>query len=167
MKKLLLMVELLYKPNLLTYLFLICCSLCISLSSFGQTKIEASQTNAMRYEQGLSALNKLDSNGINKVLRSLEEIAPEFGDYILTFAYGDIHTKSSLSTKEKQIATIAALTTKGHALPQLKFHIQAGLNLGLKVEEIKDVILLMSVYAGFPETLNSLMVLKEVVEASK
>jgi len=43
------------------------------------------------------------------------------------------------------------------------FHIQAGLNIGLTVEEIREVMLLMTVYAGFPAAINGTSALKEVV----
>jgi 4-carboxymuconolactone decarboxylase len=52
----------------------------------------------------------------------------------------------------------------GNAQPQLKFHINAGLNIGLTEIEIKETILLMSVYAGFPAALNGTAVLKEVIK---
>ncbi len=94
MKKLLLMVEQLCKLNYRHHLVLICSCLSLSLSSFSQIIIDTSQTNAMRYEQGLAALNTLDSNGIHSILHRLAEIAPEFGDDIVTFAYGEIYTKN-------------------------------------------------------------------------
>lgn len=47
----------------------------------------------------------------------------------------------------------------GNAAPQLKVHIEAGLNVGLSRDEI---IMQMAVYAGFPAALNGLFAAKEV-----
>jgi len=56
----------------------------------------------------------------------------------------------------------------GTAQPQLKVHINAGLNIGLTVENAKEIMLFMSVYAGFPSAINGTNILKEVVnERSK
>ena len=44
----------------------------------------------------------------------------------------------------------------GNATPQLKVHIEAGLNVGLSREEIIEIIMQMAVYAGFPAALNGL-----------
>lgn len=60
------------------------------------------------------------------------------------------------------IATIAALTALGNASPQLKVHIEAGLNVGLSRQEITEVIMQMAVYAGFPAALNGLFAAKEI-----
>jgi 4-carboxymuconolactone decarboxylase len=53
----------------------------------------------------------------------------------------------------------------GNAQPQLKVHIQAGLNVGLTKEEIKEIIIQMSVYAGFPSALNGMLAAKEVFKS--
>ncbi|GGZ45089.1 hypothetical protein GCM10011273_34860 [Asticcacaulis endophyticus] len=42
----------------------------------------------------------------------------------------------------------------GNAAPQLKVHIEAGLNVGLSRDEITEIIMQMAVYAGFPAALN-------------
>lgn len=44
----------------------------------------------------------------------------------------------------REVATIAALTALGNAGPQLKVHIHAGLNVGLKRDEGKGVIIQMN-----------------------
>ncbi|HCE25529.1 MAG TPA: 4-carboxymuconolactone decarboxylase, partial [Hyphomonas sp.] len=66
----------------------------------------------------------------------------------------------------REIATIAALTAMGTAQPQLKVHIQAGLNVGLTKSEIEEIIIQMSVYAGFPAALNGMQAAKEVYSSS-
>lgn len=53
----------------------------------------------------------------------------------------------------------------GTATPQLKVHIEAGLNAGMAKDEITEVIMQMAVYAGFPAALNGLFAAKEVFAA--
>ena len=74
----------------------------------------------------------------------------------LSAALGDNNTLSG--------ATIAALTALGNAAPQLKVHIQAGLNVGLSRDEIVETIMQMAVYAGFPAALNGLFAAREVFQ---
>jgi 4-carboxymuconolactone decarboxylase len=42
-------------------------------------------------------------------------------------------------------------------------HLNAALNVGCSEEEIKEVIIQMSVYAGFPAALNGMFAFKEVL----
>lgn len=96
------------------------------------------------------------------MVHSLADIAPDFADYLLEFPFGDIYSRPGLDVRAREIATVAALTAMGTALPQLKVHIAAGLNVGLSRTEIVEVIIQMSVYAGFPAALNGLFAAKEV-----
>ena len=44
---------------------------------------------------------------------------------------------------------------KPNALPELESHARAGQRVGLKEEEIREVILQMVVYVGFPFTMQA------------
>ena len=118
----------------------------------------------IRYERGLAALNEIDGQAGTNVINALKDIAPDFGDYLIEFAFGDVFSRKGLDLKQREIATIAALTAMGTAEPQLKIHISAGLNVGLTRDEIVEVIMQMSVYAGFPAALNGLFAAKQVFD---
>lgn len=118
--------------------------------------------NENRYERGLAKLREIDGEAGERVVQSLEDIAPDFARYIIEFPFGDIYSRPGLDLKSREIAVVAALTALGNAAPQLKVHIQGALNVGATREEIVETIMQMAVYAGFPAALNGLMAAKEV-----
>ena len=120
--------------------------------------------NDDRFQTGLKQFREIDGEAIEKIIDELKDVSPDLGKFIIEYPYGDIYSRKGLDLKSKEIAIIAALTALGNAQPQLKFHINAGLNIGLTEIEIKETILLMSVYAGFPAALNGTAVLKEVIK---
>lgn len=115
-----------------------------------------------RLERGRRALAEIDGTAGEKVVTSLADIAPDFATYLLEFPFGDIYSRPGLDLRAREIATIGALTAMGNAAPQLKVHIEAGLNVGLSRGEIIEIIMQMAVYAGFPAALNGLFAAKEV-----
>lgn len=115
-----------------------------------------------RFERGAKALEAIDGEGGQRVVDSLAGIAPDFARYLIEFPFGDIYCRPGLSLRDREIATIAALTALGNAAPQLKVHIQAGINVGLSRDEIVEIIMQMAVYAGFPAALNGLFAAKAV-----
>lgn len=115
-----------------------------------------------RFQRGERALAEIDGAAGQQVIDSLADIAPDFARYIIEFPFGDIYSRPGLDLRAREIATIAALTAMGNAAPQLKVHIQAGLNVGLSREEIVEIIMQMAVYAGFPAALNGLFAAKDV-----
>jgi 4-carboxymuconolactone decarboxylase len=118
-----------------------------------------------RRERGRRALAEIDGEAGHKVVAALADIAPDFADYVLEFPFGDIYSRPGLDLRAREVATIAALAAMGNAAPQLKVHIEAGLNVGLSRQEITEVLIQMAVYAGFPAALNGLFAAKEVFAA--
>lgn len=96
------------------------------------------------------------------MIAALADIAPDFATYVFEFPFGDIYSRPGLDLRAREIATIAALAALGNAAPQLKVHIEAGLNVGLSRDEIVEIMMQMAVYAGFPAALNGLFAAKEV-----
>lgn len=115
-----------------------------------------------RYVQGLAKLTEIDGEAGEKVIRSLADICPDLGKYIIEYPFGDIYQREGLDLKTRELATVAALTALGHCQPQLNVHINGALNVGCTPQEIVEVILQVSVYAGFPAALNGMFVAKTV-----
>ena len=61
----------------------------------------------------------------------------------------------ALSPKQQSIVTIAAFTAKGD-LEKLKIALNEGLDAGLTINEIKEVLVQMYAYTGFPRSLNAI-----------
>jgi 4-carboxymuconolactone decarboxylase len=116
-----------------------------------------------RYERGWNLLKTIDGEAGERVIASLQEVAPDLARYVIEFGFGDVYARGVLSLKEREIATVAALTALGNAQPQLKVHLHGALNIGCSREEVVEVLIQMAVYAGFPAALNGIMALKEVL----
>jgi 4-carboxymuconolactone decarboxylase len=123
---------------------------------------ESPNLRESRLERGRRALAEIDGQAGHNVVAALADIAPDFATYLLEFPFGDIYSRGGLGLREREIATIAALAAMGNAAPQLKVHIEAGLNVGLSQEEIVEILMQMAVYAGFPAALNGLFAAKDV-----
>jgi len=77
-----------------------------------------------------------------------------------------ITTNSPLNIKQQSIVTISAFTAKGD-LVQLQRALGNGLNAGLTVNEIKEVLVQLYAYTGFPRSLNALQTFADVLEQRK
>jgi 4-carboxymuconolactone decarboxylase len=117
-----------------------------------------------RFDLGLTLLSKIDGEAGHNVIDSLQDICPDLARFTIEYPFGDIYSRPSLDLKSREIATVAALTALGNCRPQLKVHLNAALNVGCSEDEIKEVLLQMSVYAGFPSALNGMFAFKEVLQ---
>ncbi|HWR05689.1 MAG TPA: carboxymuconolactone decarboxylase family protein [Sporomusa sp.] len=70
---------------------------------------------------------------------------------------------SGLNAKQQGMVTIAASTAKGD-LERLKTALHEGLDAGLTVNEIKEILVQMYAYCGFPRSLNGITTFMSVLE---
>jgi 4-carboxymuconolactone decarboxylase len=126
---------------------------------------DSASNSAERRARGLRVLGEITGQSGESVLHGVRELSPELADWIVDFSYGDVMSRPGLDRRTRQLATIAALTSLGHAQPQLKVHVQGALNVGCTPAEIIEVILQMAVFAGFPAAINALNTAREVLPA--
>lgn len=118
-----------------------------------------------RYTKGLDNLSAVDGKGGDAVIKSLENIAPDLGKYIIEFAFGDIYSRKELSLQERELITITSLLTAGGCEPQLEVHINGALNVGIAPAKIIEVFIQCVPYTGFPKVLNAVFTAKKVFAA--
>jgi 4-carboxymuconolactone decarboxylase len=75
-------------------------------------------------------------------------------------------TSTDLSAKQQYIVRISALTGKGDLL-NLKPEINAGLDAGLTINQIREAIVHLYAYAGFPRSIRGLQTLISVLDERK
>lgn len=75
-------------------------------------------------------------------------------------------TPTTLNEHQQSMAAIAALTATGN-MPQLKTALNTGLDAGLTVNEIKEALVQLYAYCGFPKSLNAINVLMSVLHERK
>ena len=71
-----------------------------------------------------------------------------------------------LDARQQSIVSIAALTATGD-LQQLKTELNKGLDSGLTINEVKEMLVQLYAYCGFPRSLNSISTFMTVLEERK
>ena len=111
-------------------------------------------SNYKEGEAGKALAKDADKNSIGEktqtelcgspVKGELFEFAPAIDDYLKEHLFGDIFARGVLSHKDREIATIAALSSIEGVEPQLNAHIQIGKNTGLTDKQISEILILTS-----------------------
>lgn len=126
------------------------------------------QPQSERFVKGLETLNKINGDGSGeKIVDALKDVSPDLAKYAIEYGFGDLFNRTVLNHKTKEMVIIANLAAMGNAQPQLKAHINAALNVGVSQEEIAEIMILTSAYAGFPAAFNGTLSLKTVLSERK
>ncbi|WET67069.1 carboxymuconolactone decarboxylase family protein [Sphingobacterium sp.] len=83
-----------------------------------------------------------------------------------TAASAQTKEKQSLNSKEQAIVGISGLAGKGE-LSKLKDQLNAGLDAGLTINQIKEALMQVYAYAGFPRSLRGLQTFMAVLDERK
>lgn len=81
------------------------------------------------------------------------------------YGYGVIWRRPGLSVRRRLICAVAGFASLGAQLGSVRKFSQAGLDHGLRLEELRETIMQTTPYCGFPRALEALMALQEAFEA--
>lgn len=144
----------------------------VAQEAFQERKIVPSDTSThagvsldanQRYAHGARALAEVDGDAGERVIASLQNVAPDLARLIIEFVFGDLYTRPGLDLVSREIVTVASLTALGNAIPQLKVHMHGLLNVAGSVTQLVETIMHIALYAGFPAVINAMLAAKEVL----
>jgi 4-carboxymuconolactone decarboxylase len=73
-----------------------------------------------------------------------------FEETVITdFCFGDVWNRAPLDHKTRSMLTVAILAALGKS-PQLRYHVQGAIANGVSTEELREVLIQVTLYAGIP-----------------
>ena len=93
-------------------------------------------------------------------------IAPALAEYTDKVLFGDVWERPGLSKRDRSLVTISALTALGK-MDQLRFHLDFARRNGVTDEELKEALLQLAFYSGWPNGMGATTVLKNIVETEE
>ena len=123
----------------------------------------AAAPTGARPVRGEAALEHLKEGQLRHLHAEYDAIAPDVVGFIVDFCFGDVLSRPALPPPLRQLLTVGMVTAKGGMTAELEFHTRAALHLGCSPEAILEIMLLLTVYAGFPAALNGIAIAKKVL----
>lgn len=85
-------------------------------------------------------------------------------DYSDDVCFGTVWSRPGIDRKTRSILNIAMLVALGRP-NQLRSHVEGALNNGATVDELREILLHIAVYAGLPAAHDGFRVAEEVLRA--
>ncbi len=95
--------------------------------------------------------------------RMMAALHPDLERFLLEHAWGDILSRPGLDERTRELVTLGILLALGRDRETLT-HFTAALNIGLSRDELVELLIHTSVYAGFPAMVTGAHLLAEVLE---
>lgn len=97
--------------------------------------------------------------------RLVGDFAPKLAELTDDVLFGDVWARSDLAQRDRSLITVAALVTNG-STEQLRSHLVRGRQNGLSETELKEAIVHLAFYAGWPRAMSAIAVAKDVFAAA-
>lgn len=117
-----------------------------------------------RYKQGIEVRTAvLGEKHVNRSIENLNDFNEDFQNFISRFAWGEVWSRPGLPRHTRSLVTIAVLLALGRE-DELRMHLLACFNNGVTKDELKELILHCSLYAGLPASNAAMHMAEQVFE---
>ena len=97
--------------------------------------------------------------------RAIGDFAPKLVELTDDVLFGDVWKRTELSPRDRSLITVASLLTSS-SVEQLPNHLRLARQNGLTEAELKEAIIHLAFYAGWPKAMSAIQVAKTIFTAS-
>ena len=115
-----------------------------------------------RYKQGIQVRTEvLGEKHVNRSIENLNDFNSDFQNFISRFAWGEVWSRPGMPRHTRSLVTMAVLLGLGREA-ELRMHIRACFNNGVTQDDLKELFLHCSLYAGLPAANAAMHMAEEV-----
>ncbi len=120
-----------------------------------------------RFEKGLEVRKAvLGTEFVEQAIRSADDFNRPLQELVTEYCWGAVWTRDGLSRKVRSMLNLAMLTALNRP-HELKVHVQGALRNGVTAEEIREVLLQATIYAGVPAGVDAFRVARDVLREAQ
>ena len=118
-----------------------------------------------RFDIGKAARTRvLGEEYVTRALSTADSFNVEFQQLVTEYCWGEIWGRTVLSDKQRSLNNLCIIATLNRA-NEFKIHFRGALRNGATLDEIRDTLLQVAVYAGIPAGVEAFRLGREVLEA--
>jgi 4-carboxymuconolactone decarboxylase len=110
---------------------------------------------------GIRTCRKVYGKSYDNFILNMLKLSPDITSWIISEGYGKVLSRKVLSLKERELLSVAVLTSLGWRR-QLLSHIRGAINVGARKREVRDVIRYISDICGRRKTDMALSLLDSI-----
>ncbi|WP_405504000.1 carboxymuconolactone decarboxylase family protein [Streptomyces anulatus] len=95
--------------------------------------------------------------------QGLAGIAPKLVEVTNEVLFQDVWERPGLSPRDRSLVTVSVLAALCRS-EQLPYHLRVALDNGLTVEELSEAITHLAFYAGWPNAMTAITLLKKIAD---
>lgn len=111
--------------------------------------------NKEDFDKGLEIRKAvLGAEYVERSLANADDFMQDFQELLTSYCWGAVWGREGLSRRERSLLNLGMLASMGK-IEELKLHVRGAINNGLSVDDIKEALLQVAIYAGVPASLSA------------
>ena len=120
-----------------------------------------------QYQRGLKLrIDMFGRESVEKRMAAFGELGKPLQHIINAYAYGDVWSRTALKPGMKSLVMVAMMAASGH-MNELRVHLNGAVKNGCSLEQIQEVLLLLTLYCGIPAANEAHRIAAEVLREHK
>jgi 4-carboxymuconolactone decarboxylase len=115
------------------------------------------------YRRGMTARRQvLGDEYVDRATTNVDDFTRDLQRMITEFAWGGVWSRDGLSLKQRSLNNLSMLAALNRP-HELEIHLRGALNNGCTSDEIRETLLQVAIYAGFPAAVDAFRVARRVL----
>jgi 4-carboxymuconolactone decarboxylase len=120
-------------------------------------------TDRDRFERGLAIRREVVGEGyVDRAFEKAGDFGAEFQELVTEYCWGAGWGREALSRRDKSLLNIAMIGTLGRTA-ELRLHLRGALRNGVTLDELRDALIQLTIYAGVPAGVEAFRIAQEVI----
>jgi 4-carboxymuconolactone decarboxylase len=121
--------------------------------------------DADRFNVGLEARTRvLGEDYVNRALAGADSFNREFQELVTEYCWGGVWGRSALTDRQRSLNNLCIVSALNRS-EEFKLHFRGALRNGCTLEELRDTLIQIMVYAGVPAGVTAFRLAREVLDA--
>jgi len=119
--------------------------------------------DSSRFDEGMRVRREvLGDAHVDRAIARQNDFDAPFQTFITELVWGSVWTRPDVDRRTRSLITIGILAALGRR-EELELHLRASRNTGVTLDEIREVLLHVAVYAGVPAANSAIATAKSVL----
>jgi len=116
------------------------------------------------YEAGMAVRRDvLSPEHVERSTANADDFTRDFQEFITSYCWGEIWTREGLDRKSRSLINLAMLSALGRT-DEFRLHVKGAIRNGVTVDEMKEVLMQVAIYAGVPASHSAFKHAREVLK---
>ena len=121
--------------------------------------------DAELFDVGMEARKRvLGADYVARAMASADSFNKEFQHIVTEYCWGGVWGRSTLTDKQRSFNNLCLLAALNRP-EEFKIHFKAALGNGCTLDELRDTLIQIAVYAGIPAGVEAFRLARQVLEA--